>query len=165
MTLASHVMVQDGRVGDSGEETLAVEAGAGAGGATGHATLPNLAFVGPIAGFPEHRDFVLVELEPSGVLCALQSVEDAELRFLVLPPGPFFPDYEPEISDDWAEQLEITRPEEALVLLIITPGASASDATANLFAPIVINLQTRRAAQVMLDDASLPLRAPLRPST
>jgi len=35
------------------------------------------------------------------------------------------------------------------------------DATANLLAPLVINVRTRRAAQVLLDD-DLSLHAPLR---
>ena len=79
----------------------------------------------------------------------------------MLPPGPFFPDYEPEIDDDWAERLELTSSEDALVLVLVTPGATAGEATANLLAPVVINVRTRRAAQIVLDDAALPLRAPL----
>jgi flagellar assembly factor FliW len=107
-------------------------------------TLPTIEFVGPIAGFPNHRAFALVELDPTGVLCALRSLEDPELRFLVVPPATFFPDYAPELGDEWVEQLQLASAEDALVLLIVTPAA-----------------RTRRAAQVVL-DADLPLRAPLR---
>ena len=124
-------------------------------------TLPALHFVGPIAGFPGHAAFVLAEIDPASIVCALQSLDDPEVRFLVMPPGPCFPDYEPEISDDWAQTLELTRVEDALVLVIVNAGESVADATANLMAPIVINTVTLRAAQVVLSDASLPLRAPL----
>ena len=126
--------------------------------------LPGLEFVGPVAGFPELRRFVLAELDPASVLRALRSLEDPALRFLVVPPGPFFPEYAPEIEDAWAETLELSRAEDALVLVIVTPGATAADATANLLAPVVINVTTRRAAQIVLEDSSLPLRAPLRAS-
>jgi flagellar assembly factor FliW len=136
--------VQDGRVSDIGADDL-----------------PSLDFLGPVAGFPEHRRFVLAELDPSSLLRALRSLDDPGLRFLVLPPGPFFPDYTPEIGDDWAERLELTGSEDALVLVLVTPGATAADATVNLMAPVVINVRTRRAAQIVLDDTSLPLRAPL----
>jgi flagellar assembly factor FliW len=136
--------VQDGRVSDIGADDL-----------------PSLDFLGPIAGFPEHRRFVLAELDESSLLRALRSLDDPGLRFLVLPPGPFFPDYTPEIGDDWAERLELTSSEDALVLVLVTPGATAADATVNLMAPVVINVRTRRAAQIVLDDTSLALRAPL----
>lgn len=160
MTSTGAVMVQDGRVTEVGETIPGAHEQTRA----ADQTLPTLEFVGPIAGFPQHRNFVLVDLDASGLLCSLQSLEDPNLRFLVLPPAPFFADYEPELTDDWAEQLEITSADEALVLLIVTAGESAADATANLLAPVVINLRTRRAAQVVLEDASLPLRAPLRPA-
>jgi len=124
-------------------------------------TLPALEFVGPVAGFPEHRAFVLTEIDPASIVCAMRSLDDPEVRFLVMPPGPCFPDYEPEISDDWAETLGLTRAEDALVLVIVNVGASVADATANLLAPVVINTVTLRAAQVVLSDAELPLRAPL----
>jgi flagellar assembly factor FliW len=123
---------------------------------------PTLEFVGPIAGFPEHRTFALAELDPAGWLCALRSLDDPGLRFLVVPPGPFFPDYDPELGDDWAEQLQLTSADDALVLLIVTPAESAGDSTVNLLAPVVVNVRTRRAAQVVLEDQAWPLRAPLR---
>jgi flagellar assembly factor FliW len=145
MTAVRTLMVQDGPMTHAGEDRL-----------------PRLDLVGPIAGFPDHRHFVLVELDASGLLCALRSLHDPTLRFLVVPPGPFFPDYVPEIGDGWVEQLDLTSPEEGLVLLIVTPGASAADATVNLLAPVVINVRNRRAAQVVLDGPSWPLREPLR---
>ena len=123
--------------------------------------LPTLEFIGPLAGFPDRRLFVLVELEPSGLLCALRSLDDDALRFLVAPPGPFFPDYEPELGTDWARLLDLQTPQDALVLTIITPGEEAAPPTANLFAPVIINVRTRKAAQIILDDTDLPLRAPL----
>jgi flagellar assembly factor FliW len=122
--------------------------------------LPALTFVGPVAGFPQHRAFVLTEIDPSSMVCALRSLDDPDVRFLVLPPGPLFPEYAPEISDDWAETLELSQADDALVLVIVNPGTSIADATVNLMAPIVINTSTLRAAQVVLAD-DLPLRAPL----
>lgn len=140
--------MQDGRVSDTSDDSF-----------------PSLEFLGAVAGFPDHLRFVLVELDESSLLRSLQSLDDPALRFLVLPPGPFFPDYEPEIAADWAERLELITAEDALVLVVVTPGATAGDATVNLLAPVVINIRTRRAAQIVLDDSSLPLRAPLQASS
>ena len=60
-----------------------------------------------------------------------------------------------------AQRLELVAAEDALVLLVLTAGESLASSTANLIAPIVVNRNTYRAAQVGLDHQDLPLAAPL----
>jgi flagellar assembly factor FliW len=122
---------------------------------------PAIELVQPLPGFPEHRQFALVQLDEDGVLCQLQSLEDPALRFLVMSPVPFFPDYAPEVADDVVEDLRITSPEDVIVLLVLNAGESLDTTTANLMAPVVVNTATLQARQVILDDPSLPLAAPL----
>src|ERR671921_1044805 len=83
--------------------------------------IPVIDMVAPMPGFPDHQRFALVQLDDAGVLCSLQSVEDPQLRFLVVPPAVFFPDYAPVIDDATVETLGITSPEEAVVLLVVNP--------------------------------------------
>src|SRR5918997_1634495 len=90
-------------------------------------------------GFPDRTRFALVRLDADGVLCSLRSVEDPELRFLVVPPTVFFPDYAPELDDAVVGALRIERAEDVLVLVVVNPGEQASSATANLLAPVVVN--------------------------
>ena len=123
--------------------------------------VPTIELVDALPGFAHARRFALVELAPGGALSALRSIDDPDLRFLVVPPELFFPDYAPEIDDETAARLHLTAAEDALVLLVVSPGETPQDATVNLLAPIVINHRTNEAAQVILADASLPLRAPL----
>ena len=122
--------------------------------------IPVIEMVAPMPGFPDHQRFALVQLDDAGVLCSLQSVEDPQLRFLVVPPAVFFPDYAPVIDDATVETLGIHSPEDAMVLLVVNPGDDAGSATVNLLAPVVLNLATRRGGQVVLDE-DLPIRAPL----
>ncbi len=124
--------------------------------------VPTIEMIDPMPGFPGARRFALVDLAPGGALSALRSLDDPELRFLVVPPALYFPDYAPEIDDETAQRLQLTTAEDALVLLVVTPGETPADATANLLAPVVVNHRTQRAAQVVLTDSSLALRAPLR---
>ena len=51
--------------------------------------------------------------------------------------------------------------DDLLTLVVVTLGSSAADATANLMAPVLVNHRTRKAAQVVLDDLDLPIKAPL----
>ncbi|QCX28570.1 flagellar assembly protein FliW [Nocardioides jishulii] len=125
--------------------------------------LPVIELVHPLPGFPEHRRFALVQLDEDGVLCDLRSLDDPDLRFLVASPVPFFPDYAPVVGDDVVAELEIEDASDVLVLLVLTTGTSLADSTANLRAPVLVNTTTRRAAQVILDDATLSVAVPLAP--
>jgi len=62
--------------------------------------LPTITMAVPMPGFPAHREFVLVRLNDDGLLYAFTSIQDPELRFLVAPPEPFFPDYAPEVEPE-----------------------------------------------------------------
>jgi len=125
------------------------------------AETPVITFVSPLPGFPAHRSFLLVRLDDAGLLYDLRSVEDEQLRFLVAVPGPFFPEYAPEISTTAVELLDPPDPGRLLVLLVVNLAESPADATANLLAPIVIDPVTRRAVQVVLSSNDLSVRAPL----
>jgi len=124
--------------------------------------IPVIEMADPMPGFPGHRRFALVRLDEAGILCQLQSVEDPDLRFLVVPPQLFFPEYAPVVDDAAVEALGIRAAEDVLVLVVVNPGESAAGATANLLAPVLVNVVTRRATQVVLDE-DLPVRAPLVP--
>ncbi|TML28055.1 MAG: flagellar assembly protein FliW [Actinobacteria bacterium] len=125
------------------------------------AELPVLEFVAPMPGFPEQRRFVLVRLEDEGVLYSLTSIEVPHLRFLVVPPTPFFPDYEIDIDNESLVALGLPEADDLLVLLVITAGDSLADTTVNLMAPIVVNQRSRCAVQLILGASGLPVRAPL----
>jgi flagellar assembly factor FliW len=123
--------------------------------------LPVLEFTAPLPGFPGHRRFVLVRVGEEGLLYALTAVEKPELRFLVAPPAPFFPDYAPEVDEESLAELGASEVDELLILLVINTGTTADEATANLMAPIVLSQRTRRAVQLVLSGSGLPVRAPL----
>ncbi len=123
--------------------------------------VPVIEMVRPMPGFPEQRRFALVRLDESGDLCSLKSLDDPDLRFLVVPPARFFPDYAPEVEDDVIADLEIHSPEDVLLLVVLNAGTSLSSTTANLAAPVLVNPATRRAGQIVLDEPGLPIAAPL----
>ena len=120
-----------------------------------------LTFPDGLPGFPDDHRFALVQLDEYGVVFALRSLDTPGLRLFVVPPAPFYPDYAPEIGDPVLGLLELTDPADAQVLLVLTPGETAARSTVNLLAPIIVNTRTRHAAQVVLDEPDLPLRAPL----
>ena len=128
--------------------------------------LPTIEFASPMPGFPEHRRFALVRMDEEGFMYELASFDDPRLRFIVVPPTFFFPDYAPEISEETLEALAVDADhlDRVLILLVVTVGRTPGDATANLLAPILIDQVSRRAIQVILTGSDLPVRAELIPS-
>lgn len=122
--------------------------------------IPLITMVEAMPGFPARHGFALVRLDETGVLCALSSVDEPGLRFLVVPPSAFFDDYAPEVDQQVVDLLAAESLDDILVLIVVTPGERAQDATANLLAPVLVNAANRRACQVIL-SGDLPVRAPL----
>lgn len=110
-------------------------------------------FISPIIGFSEHKKFALVDYRPDSPFKWLQSTEDGDLAFPVTLCSYFNIPYEFEITDDDAEKLKLTSAEDILALNIVTiPKANPKAATVNLLAPIIVNIQTNKAMQVILKD-------------
>lgn len=123
--------------------------------------LRTVEFVLPMPGLGPATSFALVSLDDDGRLYSLRSVQDPGLRLLVVSPQSFFPGYAPELDDETCAALELTDAADAALLVVVNPGESASSATANLLAPVVVNVRTRRAMQTLLVGTDEPLRAPL----
>jgi flagellar assembly factor FliW len=123
--------------------------------------IPVIDLIHPLPGFPDDLRFVLVDLDGSGTLCSMKSLDHSDLRFLVAPPATFFPDYSPDIDDDTVADLEISSVDDVMLLVVLNPGDSLPTSTANLRAPVVLNTANRRACQVILDDAELSVSTPL----
>lgn len=120
-----------------------------------------ITFVQPIPGFPGLRRFILVRLDDDSDISELRSIERPEVRFVVAAPAIFFSDYAIELDERDCNDLGLSTAEDALILVVLTLGAEAASSTANLLAPVVINVRTRTAAQVILTGSEWSVRVPL----
>ncbi|UDY24090.1 flagellar assembly protein FliW [Nocardioides sp. Kera G14] len=129
----------------------------------GCSTLPVIELAHPMPGFPEALRFTLEHLDEAGVLGELRSLDQAGLKFLTVPSSTFYPDYVPVIDDETVAALEIEDVNDVLVLLIVHAGPALATTTVNMLAPMIVNTTIGRGMQVILDDASLAVDAPLLP--
>jgi flagellar assembly factor FliW len=118
-----------------------------------------LLFLTPPPGFAPQVEFTLTPAEGTEGLYSLQSTEAPQLRLFALDAGAYLPDYSPVISDEQSAALELTTPDDALVLVVANTGADGI--TVNLMAPIVVNQKTGVSAQVILEGQEWPLRGKL----
>jgi len=121
------------------------------------ATVP-LTFPVGLPGFEEHHRFFLVGLGPAyGPWLALRSTLDGGPTFVVAQPYELGIEMTVTIDDLHQALLGITDPSQVVVFVIATLRNPLP--TVNLRAPIVLNVEQLRAAQVPQDD-SFPLEAP-----
>ncbi|MDR6883480.1 flagellar assembly protein FliW [Bacillus sp. 3255] len=102
-----------------------------------------------IPGFENKAQYIVLELEASP-FSFLQSVEDADLAFVIVDPFAFYPDYEFELPESAKEELEIDSLEQVEVRCIVSVKGDWDNATTNLVAPLVINRVLKLGRQVVL---------------
>lgn len=118
-----------------------------------------LTFVAPPPGLAPHTDFALAPVDGAEGLFAMKAVDDADLRLFLVDPQSVVGGYAPVLTDEQTDELALTSPEDAMLLVVARPGDAG--VTVNLMAPVVINRATGIASQVILEDQDYPLRAPL----
>jgi flagellar assembly factor FliW len=111
-----------------------------------------LTFEHGIPGFGEEKQFVLLPLPENEWFYILQSVKTPELGFVVTNPFVFFKEYDFELDQASAESLGNPSEEEVQVLSILTVQETLHESTANLQAPIMINLANHKGKQVILNS-------------
>ena len=91
----------------------------------------------------------------------LECAGPRQISFVVLDPTVRVPDYYQQIPDREWEAVGATNPKSRLALAIVNLGLNAHDSTANLQAPILVNMETMVGRQVILTDSGFCVRTPL----
>ncbi|MBU4263687.1 MAG: flagellar assembly protein FliW [Proteobacteria bacterium] len=111
-----------------------------------------ISLLSPFLGFPESTRFILKSHSPKSPFMWLQSLDNPQLAFVVLPAALAGLDYQPEIPRQILKELLITADSDKDILLILTiPKNNPQEMTANLLGPIVLNSSKRLAVQAVLD--------------
>jgi flagellar assembly factor FliW len=105
-----------------------------------------------IMGFPEYTEFCLVDPGEETLILWLQSLQNPEIAFALLEPKIFRPDYAARLSAAELRELKLENINQSAVFSILTIPADVTQMTANLKAPLVINLKEQIARQVVLQE-------------
>jgi len=112
-----------------------------------------------LIGLPDLKEFVIVQHREDSPFRWMQSLDDPAVAFLVVDPGFYAMNYSPEMPESVSSALELTDQVPILVYTICTiPNGNPRGMTLNLAGPVVINAESRRAKQVVLEDESCPVR-------
>jgi flagellar assembly factor FliW len=134
----------------------------------GAVTLENddvIEFPEGILGFNDLRKFVLLDDPNDEIFAWLQSCEIPQIAFPVLEPELFSQSYNVALTKHDLESLKLPVQSEGKprirAFTIVTIPEDPTQMTANLKAPVVINIEKRIARQIVLQDNNLAIREPI----
>jgi flagellar assembly factor FliW len=105
-----------------------------------------------VLGFPEMTQYCLVDPGDETLILWLQSLENPEVAFPLLEPKIFRTDYTARLSAAELRELKLENVNQSAVFSILTLPEDVTQMTANLKAPLVINLKEHIAKQVVLQE-------------
>ena len=114
-----------------------------------------------IPGFESYNYFNVNAIEGNERFYNIVSKEDSNIGFVSISPFDIRKDYEIDLDDEFVKELDIKEEKDVLVLCLITLGKTLKDSTANLKAPIIINIKNNRGKQLILQDDKYKIKEPL----
>ena len=111
-----------------------------------------------IPAFETMYEWILAGSDDSAIKW-LQSINDGDLALPVTSPDAIQPDYNARIPEDELKMIGTVNPADLALLIVVSiPPAAPWNMTANLRAPILINLKTHKAVQVIALNEEYPIR-------
>ncbi|MEF9934243.1 MAG: flagellar assembly protein FliW [Clostridium sp.] len=114
-----------------------------------------LKFKEGIPGFDSYKEYAIIDVEDKKFKC-LQSLDKEELCLILVSPWDYFEDYEIDLDDIDVKRLGIETQNDVLVLNIVTVRENII--SANLLAPIIVNIKNRESAQIVMNTNKYSIR-------
>lgn len=114
-----------------------------------------------LLGFADLRTFALLDDPNDEIFAWLQSCEAPQIAFPVLEPELFTAQYKVNLTKSDLEALKAANSESIRYFSIVTIPDDPTQMTANLKAPIAVNVKERTARQCVLQDNNLAIREPI----
>jgi len=118
-------------------------------------------FPSGIPGFEKNKEFVIVSLPEYAPFEWLVCVDGTRLRFAIINPLLFAPEYSPNMQKEQIEDLGIENPEDVLFYVIVTIRENPLESTANLIGPVIINRTRKIGKQVIIEDERYSTQEPI----
>jgi len=112
-----------------------------------------------ILGFPQQKEYALIQTGEGSGFYWLQSVCTKDLAFVVCDPRLFVADFQVPVKLDDLETIGLADLKDAQVFVIVNKIDDLL--TGNLQGPLVVNVTNRHARQLVLSDRRYSTRHPL----
>ncbi|MCR5798276.1 MAG: flagellar assembly protein FliW [Eubacterium sp.] len=107
-----------------------------------------------LMGFEDYKNYtILYDSEKENTTISwFQSLDEPGLAIPVINPLIVKPDYNPVVEDELLKGMGELTEENLVILLTMTVPSDITQMTVNLMAPIIINSDTRKGAQVIVEN-------------
>lgn len=112
-----------------------------------------------ILGFPHQKQYALVQTGENSGFYWLQAVDRPDLAFIVCDPRLFVTDYRTPIKAEELASIGLDSPDHVQVFVIVNKVDDML--TGNLQGPLMVNVESRAARQLVLSDRRYSTRHPL----
>ena len=123
-----------------------------------------IAFPNGIIGFPDMNQFTLIYDEEQGTGAGirwLQSLDEPNFAMPVMDPLVVKADYNPNIEDELLSCIGEGTGDNLLVRVTVNVPADLTKMSVNLQGPFVINVDERKACQIIVDVDTYPVKYPI----
>jgi flagellar assembly factor FliW len=114
-----------------------------------------------LPGFVNLLRWLALTVESQSSFVWLQSIDDPAVALPTIDPYFVFESYDPKLPAYAVDALAITGPTDLVLLCVVVASHEGKELSVNLLAPIVMNLRTRKARQVPLENSGYSAREPL----
>lgn len=112
-----------------------------------------ITFPNGLYGFEDNDQFVIIDNPNEEIPFKwLQSIDNPDLAFVIVSPFVFKPDYDFTLTESVINKLEIKEAKDVTVYNIVVIPEDINKMTANLAAPLIINVNKLLGKQMILDD-------------
>lgn len=118
-------------------------------------------FPSALPGFEDLHEFIIIEVANTKPIYWLQSTKNKHIALPVIISFAILDDYDINIRENELEGLDTENPNDLLILNVVVIPEDLKKMTANLAAPVVINVKQGIGKQIIIDAAEFPLRYPI----
>lgn len=111
-----------------------------------------------ILGFEEIKEYCILLNEKVKPFMFMQALNGSDICFVCVESFLVCPEFNLTIPQKTVKTLELVSPQEALILSLVTVRKKVEDITANLMSPIVVNMRTSKAQQVIVENSNFSVR-------
>lgn len=120
-------------------------------------------FKNGLFGFENYKRFILIRFENNNnSLVCLQSIDAANIAFVMINPYHFINDYNVSLSETDISDLQLNDSNNLTVYNICVLQETIPQSTTNLRCPVIVNTETRLAKQIILENMEYPFKYPFK---
>ncbi|WP_105616948.1 flagellar assembly protein FliW [Vallitalea okinawensis] len=120
-----------------------------------------LTFEDGIPGFEKLNKFALINDKKDYPFAFLQCVSDGDISLTIINPYDLIKDYSFEVDDTLIENLGQIKENNLAIYVVVVIPDNIEKITANLKAPIIINIEAKKGIQVALRNDNYQIKHPV----